>query len=558
MLKKLALVTCLLLSVCLFAAPPRMAVGDFSIISDNPKLKYVGKGLAEMIAAELSASKGVVLIERERRDKLLEEMEFSLSGLADEASVMKIGALLSADFILFGEIIDMDSMILITCKVVKTESGEIAWQGKHSGSLADYDAISQKLAASALRGIGAEKAAAVAEAPKAAVPAVSAEKKEEAIIAFSGAVESLDKKDKVAAKRQLDVAKAIDPRNPAVLSYLAKLVTNTSKFKVLMENYASYNNPATLGIIRQDSFHVVFSMPVMPTYWAELYEGINYAEFGDARFVNETVSTVSCGYSVPLGSAMGLRISYASNALDVRTKIGTPPVQFESNGGDWDNMTARMGDGIGIGLGARLGSAAAIGAEVFVLARSEESHGPLTSFFYNNGVALGVNAGFLLRNADESLVWDTRASYVNETYELVDENDLTMTGTNLPWPLGLENNLTMAFLGKRFFLVLKNVDTFGLGGEGVSASFMPAAEYFIADWMSVRAGAEGSALFSDGTKFGLGGMGGLTFRIIPWGLDLDLNVSYRMRPSSAVPGYLYPDFLLLMNANWNGVFKKSR
>ena len=70
---------------------------------------------------------------------------------------------------------------------------------------------------------------------------------------------------------------------------------------------------------------------------------------------------------------------------------------------------------------------------------------------------------------------------------------------------------------------------------------------------------EGSALFSsDSPELGIGGMAGVTFRIIPWGLDIDLNTSYRMRPSVAVPGYLYPDFLFLLNINWNGVFRKSR
>ncbi len=559
MLKRLFVLIFTLSAVLAFTAPPRMAVGDFSVTSDNPKLKYIGKGLAEMIAAELSTSKGVTLIAREKRDKLLEEMKFSLSGLADESSAIEIGELLSANYILFGDIIDMDSVILISCKLVNTETGEVIWQGTHTGALADYSSISKKLAGEMLRGMGADKAAELAEGVPVTAPAVSSEQKVEAILAFSGAVDSLDKNDKESAKKQLETAKAIDPRNPAVVAYLAKLVTNTSKFNILLPNYSSYNNPATLGIIRQDSFHLVTSIPAIPVYYMPLIEWINYAQYGDGRYVNETTTTVNYGYSIPLGDSMGLRISLLQNFLDVRTKIGEPPTSEENSGGNFDYSTARIGEGLSLGFGIKVVESFALGAEVSVLARSEASSGPFGSFLENDGMAWAINAGFLLRNRDESAVWDTRVNYVRETYELVKESDLTMTGTSLPWPLGIENNLVLAFGGKTFFLNLKNIETIDLSGAFVAASLMPAFEYFIADWFSVRGGVEGSGLFSsDAPNFGLGGMVGATFRIIPWGLDLDFNYSYRMRPSTAVPGYLYPDFLFLMNVNWNGVFKKSR
>ncbi len=81
-------VVLLLLGVLSFAAPPRLAVVDFAVSSENPRLRFVGKGLAEMIAAELAQSKGIVLIDRDRRAELLREQEFALSEAADaEAQV---------------------------------------------------------------------------------------------------------------------------------------------------------------------------------------------------------------------------------------------------------------------------------------------------------------------------------------------------------------------------------------------------------------------------------------------------------------------------------------
>jgi TolB-like protein len=149
-------------SSAVFAAPIRIAVADFKVASDNTRLKYVGKGFAEMISAELAMSKAVMLIDRDRRAAILGEMEFSLSGAVDEQSQARIGKLLSADYLVFGEIIDMDAQILITCRIVRVETGEVAWTDKILGPLSDYDAVSMRLASSALKELGGETAATVA------------------------------------------------------------------------------------------------------------------------------------------------------------------------------------------------------------------------------------------------------------------------------------------------------------------------------------------------------------------------------------------------------------
>ena len=60
-MKRLTLIVAVVLfslPASVFAAPPRLAVGDFSVTSDDPRLKYVGKGLAEMVAAEIASSDG--------------------------------------------------------------------------------------------------------------------------------------------------------------------------------------------------------------------------------------------------------------------------------------------------------------------------------------------------------------------------------------------------------------------------------------------------------------------------------------------------------------------
>jgi len=62
------------------------------------------------------------------------------------------------------------------------------------------------------------------------------------------------------------------------------------------------------------------------------------------------------------------------------------------------------------------------------------------------------------------------------------------------------------------------------------------------------------ALLNAAPSFGYGRMAGTTLRIVPWGVEIDLNVSYRLRPSRVVQELLYPDFGFLTTMSWNKLF----
>ena len=84
-----------LIPTYLFSAGKRISINDLVVNSHDPKLEYVGKGIAEMIAVELVKSRSVSLIAREKRTKLLEESEFALSDLADPDSQVELGRMLA-------------------------------------------------------------------------------------------------------------------------------------------------------------------------------------------------------------------------------------------------------------------------------------------------------------------------------------------------------------------------------------------------------------------------------------------------------------------------------
>jgi hypothetical protein len=122
-------------------------------------------------------------------------------------------------------------------------------------------------------------------------------------------------------------------------------------------------------------------------------------------------------------------------------------------------------------------------------------------------------------------------------------------------PFYLENTVTFAFNQKRTFFLIKQLNDISFDRVYYFGRILPAVEHFFFDWFSLRAGIEG--LFSqlnDSSLLGYGVMGGVTFRIIPWGLDIDFNVSYRLRPSRVIEEFLYPDLLGLISISLNDLF----
>lgn len=304
-----ALVFCILI-VPLFTAANRVSLSDFVVHSDNTRYKYMGKGISEMISVELRKSPGIDLIEREKRAEILEEMEISLSDLADTEEQVKVGKMLTAVYIIFGEIVDMDKKVLISLRMIDVESGKVVWNEKLMEKLSKYDYISGYFAASILDFLNVDVSkTTVAKAEE------EREKSEEVIIAFSKAVDHYDKKEMDQAKKELSKAKKIDPESEAADYYLSKLITNTTKFKVMTEQYISYQNPAYLGILRTDRFHIGVSRALTADIDASPFLG-SPIPGGE---LTEEDQRASAGYYFPVGVDFGFGIECLFYEYEDRT-----------------------------------------------------------------------------------------------------------------------------------------------------------------------------------------------------------------------------------------------
>lgn len=94
----------------------------------------LGKGMAAMVIADLSAFKTLKVVEREKLQALLTEMKLGSSGLVDEKSAPKVGRLLRAKYVTSGSLTDLEKESLQIASILmdadlKTTMGTQDTQG---------------------------------------------------------------------------------------------------------------------------------------------------------------------------------------------------------------------------------------------------------------------------------------------------------------------------------------------------------------------------------------------------------------------------------------------
>jgi len=517
----------------IFAVSNRIAISDFAVHSDNPRYKYMGKGISEMISVELRKSHDVDLIEREKRAEILEEMEISLSDLADTEIQIEVGKMLIANYIVFGEIVDMDKKVLISLRMIDVESGKVVWNEKLMEKLSKYDLISGYFASSILNFLDVQVSkTTVAKIEK------KEEKSEEVVIAFSTAVDHYDKKEIEQAKKELKRAKKIDPKSEAVRIYIVKLESISPKCRVELEKYIPAYNPASLSFIQNDKLFFWGSSTAFKEWGSE-----NIPDLGDGFSGYESGGTWNIGYMFPLAERFGMAVEYIGSTLT--QKLETPAIWPDPN--FFGPKAVNMGGCVSIAC--RITDRFALGVSGFVY-RTGETYEELqddpTYYDVYGSVDFGI-VGFLFNDA---VILDVQVIYTTQEQRYFDREKLEII-EGQRYPLIIDNTITTAFLDNRLFVSLKGIEELYFDSRGGHAlRVIPIVEYFFWYFLSVRAGYEYAHInqlgkFSNGHGF-LFGIGGKIRNF-----ELFFNYSYRNKILRILPGYTLPEQNILMGLIYN-------
>lgn len=143
----------------LFAQPAiaqrkTVAVLAFDNYTGKPDYDPLGKGVASMMISDLSSVPEIQLVERERTQDLVKEMDLQHSKYFDSTTAVKAGHLVGAQYVVVGAFNAIDPKIRIDTRVVRVETGEIVKTAHVTGDQDKFFDLEQTLSDRLIDGLG--------------------------------------------------------------------------------------------------------------------------------------------------------------------------------------------------------------------------------------------------------------------------------------------------------------------------------------------------------------------------------------------------------------------
>ena len=123
------------------APPQTIAILYFenNSVVDKEKLDPLKKGLADMLITEMSKIKGLKVVERQRIQSVVEELNLGETDLVDKGTSQKMGKLLGAKVLLFGGFSNLfGDKLRIDARIVATETGVTLKAEEETGDLDQF------------------------------------------------------------------------------------------------------------------------------------------------------------------------------------------------------------------------------------------------------------------------------------------------------------------------------------------------------------------------------------------------------------------------------------
>lgn len=127
------------------AEPPTVAVAYFDDNSGDAAFAPLRKGLADMLITDLSAIGSIRIVERERLNAVLGELELGEGRFIDPATAQKLGKGLAAQYILTGAYTVSGEALRLDARVVEVSTGKVAAAEKVEGPKTAFFALEKEL-----------------------------------------------------------------------------------------------------------------------------------------------------------------------------------------------------------------------------------------------------------------------------------------------------------------------------------------------------------------------------------------------------------------------------
>ena len=147
------------------AGAPALVVAVLGFGAGAPDLEPTATNLRELMTAQLMAKPGLELVERQRIDLALAELELGLSGIVDSAGAAQVGRLVGAKVLVTGRIFRMGEALHAVSRTISVETGRVFVQTAELAPGQTPSILAETLAQQIAR-TTAEKRAALVAGPK--------------------------------------------------------------------------------------------------------------------------------------------------------------------------------------------------------------------------------------------------------------------------------------------------------------------------------------------------------------------------------------------------------
>ncbi|TNF30447.1 MAG: hypothetical protein EP329_13755 [Deltaproteobacteria bacterium] len=187
---------------------PTLAVLYFDYSGKTEGMDLLRKGLAQMLISDLSDLDGVRIVERDRLQDILNELELNKTTKIDKQTAARIGKLLGAKYLVLGGYFDLMGTLRVDARVVETETGRVVRSFGAAGKPEEFIVLESKLSedlrkllvSDALEGFKARPPVRTGDAPDKRPKKL----KTETAIKYGKALDAKDRGDKEEAKKELE------------------------------------------------------------------------------------------------------------------------------------------------------------------------------------------------------------------------------------------------------------------------------------------------------------------------------------------------------------------
>lgn len=111
----------------------------------GPELEGLGSALSGMIVSDLAGARGLTLVERQRLDALVAEIDLGSKGYLDPKTAQELGKGAGAELVLVGSYSVVADTLALDARLVEVESGKVLDGATAQGAVADFVTVEKDL-----------------------------------------------------------------------------------------------------------------------------------------------------------------------------------------------------------------------------------------------------------------------------------------------------------------------------------------------------------------------------------------------------------------------------